>query len=87
MGLAYNKRVQMNVTIVLNCINTLQDTLAKLWVAKGISKHKLIIGLPFYGHSYRLANSNDTDVGSDSTKGGVITYVKVCIFFILFFAM
>ena len=41
-----------------------QNSLVKNWVKQGVPKYKLILGIPFYGRSYRLQDRNYTVPGS-----------------------
>lgn len=56
------------------------------WMSKGLDRSKIIIGLPTYGHSYRLVNPFNTkimapaeDYGSVGVLG-YVTYSEVCWF-------
>ncbi len=56
------------------------------WISKGLDRAKIIIGLPTYGHSYRLVNPFNTkimapaeDFGSVGVLG-YVTYSDVCRF-------
>lgn len=37
---------------------------------KGLSKNKLILGIPVYGRTFTLANAGKTDFGSAATGPG-----------------
>lgn len=56
------------------------------WISKGLDRSKIIIGLPTYGHSFKLVNPFNTkigapvsDIGSLGTMG-FVTYSEVCWF-------
>ncbi|KAL7031189.1 hypothetical protein ACKWTF_006928 [Chironomus riparius] len=56
------------------------------WMSKGLDRSKIIIGLPTYGHSFKLVNPFNTkvgapaeDIGSVGTMG-FVTYSEVCWF-------
>ncbi|ESO85833.1 hypothetical protein LOTGIDRAFT_195779 [Lottia gigantea] len=53
--------------------------LASVWVAKGVPKSKLILGVPFYGKSFHLVDKSKSSLGSSATGGaGDITYREIC---------
>lgn len=55
-------------------------------MSKGLDRSKIIIGLPTYGHSYRLVNPFNTKIGApaeDTGSVGVlgyVTYSEICWF-------
>ncbi|XP_032522110.2 probable chitinase 2 [Danaus plexippus] len=53
--------------------NNLQaiDVILKYWIGQGCPPEKLVLGLPFYGHSYELADREHFDVGDSSTGPGI----------------
>lgn len=64
------------------------DYAIKYWLKKGIPRNKIVLGVPFFGRSFTLQDSNDTDVGS-KIKGpgkegfytqtpGFLAYFEVC---------
>lgn len=56
------------------------------WISKGLDRSKIIIGLPTYGHSFRLVNPFNTRIGAPSEDFGSVgvlgftTYSEVCWF-------
>ncbi|KAF7152248.1 hypothetical protein RHSIM_Rhsim01G0188600 [Rhododendron simsii] len=42
------------------------------WIDGGLSANKLVLGLPFYGYAWTLANPNDSAIGAPA-KGSAIT--------------
>lgn len=56
------------------------------WMSKGLDRSKIIIGLPTYGHSYRLVNPFNTKIMAPSEDYGsvgvlgYVTYSEVCWF-------
>lgn len=56
------------------------------WVAKGMPREKLVVGIPTYGHSYRLANAANHNLNAPATGignlglGGFVQYSTVCQF-------
>lgn len=56
------------------------------WMSKGLDRSKIIIGLPTYGHSYRLVNPFNTNIGAPAEDYGsvgvlgYVTYSEVCWF-------
>ncbi|CAG9568629.1 unnamed protein product [Danaus chrysippus] len=53
--------------------NNLQaiDVILEYWIGQGCPPEKLVLGLPFYGHSYELADRENFDVGDSSTGPGI----------------
>ncbi|OQR73449.1 acidic mammalian chitinase-like [Tropilaelaps mercedesae] len=56
------------------------------WVSKGMPRDKLVVGIPFYGTTYKLANALMHDVGA-AVKGpgifnGSVSYPQVCNFIV-----
>lgn len=67
-----------------------QNDTAALWVGYGCPKHKLVIGVPFYGRTYELASQDMSYIGApierDSLGGrpgpftgtqGIMSYLEV----------
>ena len=56
------------------------------WMQKGLEKHKIIIGLPTYGHSFKLVNAFNARLGAPARDSGEVgmmgfaTYSDVCWF-------
>ncbi|XP_045475619.1 probable chitinase 10 [Harmonia axyridis] len=64
------------------------DYAVKYWLKKGLPRSKLVVGIPFFGRSFTLLNSNETLMGSPikgpgnegyytQTKG-FLAYFEVC---------
>lgn len=55
-------------------------------MSKGLDRSKIIIGLPTYGHSYRLVNPFNTNIGAPAEDYGsvgvlgYVTYSEICWF-------
>jgi chitinase len=49
-----------------------QDWAVRYWISKGCSPSKLVMGLALYGRSFRLANSNDNQIGAPVVGAGLI---------------
>ncbi|KAM7344037.1 chitinase 8 isoform 1-T2 [Cochliomyia hominivorax] len=47
------------------------DAIAKYWIAKGVPREKIIMGIPFYGRSFTLANPSNHSVGAPHTGAGI----------------
>lgn len=47
-----------------------QKWTAEYWVSKGAPKHKLVIGIAAYGHTYRLSDPSRTGVGAQTVGAG-----------------
>ncbi|CAG9834800.1 unnamed protein product [Diabrotica balteata] len=54
-----------------------KDTIVKSWLNAGLSKKKLIMGVEFYGISFRVKNKNQTDV-EDPIEIGRFRYYETC---------
>ena len=54
----------------------------QFFASKGISKDKLLMGVPFYGHSYKLVNTSDHKIGAlaagENDPTGGTSYSNVC---------
>lgn len=56
------------------------------WMSKGLNRSKIVIGLPTYGHSFRLVNPFNTRMGAPAEgfgsvgANGFVTYSDVCYF-------
>lgn len=56
------------------------------WISKGLERSKIIIGLPTYGHSFRLVNPFNTRLGAPAEDFGSVgvlgfaSYSEVCWF-------
>ncbi|WAR21135.1 CHIT1-like protein, partial [Mya arenaria] len=73
----------------LNIHRTLfQKSVAEYWVSKGMSKEKLVIGLPLYGRTFQMASPYLTAPGSGAVgpgspgkytdEPGFLAYYEVC---------
>ncbi|XP_003739230.1 chitinase-like protein 4 [Galendromus occidentalis] len=55
---------------------------SELWVQKGMPREKLVVGMPFYGVTFKLADRNRVEVGSPAKAvglyGGSLTYARMC---------
>ncbi|XP_052833199.1 acidic mammalian chitinase isoform X2 [Octopus bimaculoides] len=55
---------------------------ANYWVLKGMPKSKVVVGIPVYGHSYKLVFKSLHGVHAPSygrgDNGGYVTYSQVC---------
>ncbi|XP_053662726.1 chitinase-3-like protein 1 [Anopheles marshallii] len=64
------------------------DAVIRYWLSKGASANKLTLGVPFYGHTFKLANPGVDGVGAPTsgvgTKGpytqqpGFLGYNEIC---------
>ncbi|RZC36321.1 Glyco hydro 18 domain containing protein, partial [Asbolus verrucosus] len=55
------------------------DAAIKNWKNKGVSSSKLVLGLAFYGHSYKLKNSKNHGLGAAiSGDNGQLPYSEIC---------
>jgi chitinase len=56
------------------------------WLAKGLDRNKLIVGLPTYGHTFTLTNVYNTKLGAPASSYGRVgdvgfaTYSEICWF-------
>lgn len=77
----YNRKGEILYFATLNINST-----AYMWNNKGMDRSKIIIGLPTFGHSFTLVNSNNAALGSPSTgygklgHNGFIDFVELCHF-------
>lgn len=59
---------------------------ANYWLLKGMPKEKIVIGIPLYGHSYKLYNPLNHKLQAPSKgygdlgKSGFVSYPEVCKF-------
>lgn len=59
---------------------------ANYWISKGMPKEKIVIGIPTYGHSYKLTNPLNHDVQAPAKGIGTlgrhsfVPYYTVCQF-------
>lgn len=59
---------------------------ANYWLLKGMPKEKIIIGIPSYGHSYKLYNPSNNKLKAPSSgygnigKLGFVSYPEICKF-------
>uniref|UniRef100_W8B3L3 Acidic mammalian chitinase n=1 Tax=Ceratitis capitata TaxID=7213 RepID=W8B3L3_CERCA len=64
------------------------DAIIKYWLAQGAPREKLVAGVPFYGHTFTLADAAQHSVGSPSSGAGIagqysgeagsIGYMELC---------
>ncbi|XP_045208460.2 putative chitinase 1 [Mercenaria mercenaria] len=54
------------------------DRFVKYWISEGAPKKKLVIGVPFYGHTFTLADKQQASMGDNSTAGGSMPYYQIC---------
>lgn len=64
------------------------DWAVKYWLNNGLSREKLILGLPAYGRSFTLADSNKKEIGAVATgagfagkytkEAGFLSYYEIC---------
>lgn len=54
------------------------DYSVQLLLRKGISRDKLIMGIPAYGNVFRLANSNNNGVGAAASGAGSWKFNEIC---------
>ncbi|XP_050434673.1 chitinase-3-like protein 2 [Adelges cooleyi] len=61
------------------------NTSIQYWISKGMPKEKILLGMPTYGHSFKLINEDNHDIGSPASgfgigKNGFITFPQACNF-------
>ena len=68
----------------------LQNYAMKSWEKRGVPKHKLIVGIPFYGRSFILRNADRFEPGQSASvereafagpftqEKGFISYLEIC---------
>lgn len=59
------------------------------WIAAGASPQKVLLGVPFYGHTFMLQNANNNGIGAPTSgpgpaglytqQAGMLEYLEVCI--------
>lgn len=54
------------------------DDSVKYLLNKGVSKNKLIVGIPAYGNAFRLANANFNGVGAPASGAGSWKFNQIC---------
>nr|WNT43924.1 chitinase 2 [Monochamus alternatus] len=64
------------------------DYAVKFWLKKGLPRSKLVLGIPFFGRSFTLQYSNDTNLGSPikgpgregfyTQNPGFLAYFEIC---------
>ena len=54
---------------IMHFINFLKVSAAQYWVARGMPKHLLVLGVPFYGRTFTLSESNSR-VGAPARGAG-----------------
>lgn len=64
------------------------DASITAWINAGASPKKLLLGLAFYGHTFRLANTGNNGIGATASGAGTpgpyskapgsLTYLEVC---------
>lgn len=47
------------------------DAIVKNWLAKGAPAESLVLGIPFYGHTYLLSSSTNTKLGASIASAGM----------------
>lgn len=58
----------------------------KMYISKGLDRNKIVVGIPTYGHSFKLVNINNTGIGSPASGfgelGGLgfVNYPDICKF-------
>ncbi|XP_060578529.1 chitotriosidase-1-like [Ruditapes philippinarum] len=69
----------VNVHSALYSDNDLNiDRFVKYWISEGAPKNKLILGVPFYGHAFTLADKQNANLGDNSTAGTTLAYYTIC---------
>lgn len=68
-----------------------QDAAVRYWLDSGCPPEKLILGVPFYGRAFTLADKNQNGLGAPTTgpgtagpytrEGGMLGYNEICEFF------
>lgn len=59
---------------------------AHYWISKGMPREKIVIGIPSYGHTYKLYNIANHGIQApargfgDKGKNGFVSYPEVCQF-------
>lgn len=57
-----------------------KDSAVKYWLSQGAPAEKIILGVPFYGQSYTLNDSNEKGVGAPAENAGTAgtRYSEIC---------
>ncbi|XP_050394217.1 acidic mammalian chitinase [Patella vulgata] len=65
------------------------DTLINGWIKMGVTKNKLVLGVPFYGKTYKLADASKSgegavitgpgEAGSITKQSGTLSYQEICL--------
>ena len=59
---------------------------ANYWVSKGMPREKIVVGIPLYGHSYKLINPSNNKIQApaegygDTGESGFVSYPEICKF-------
>ncbi|KAJ0175374.1 hypothetical protein K1T71_008533 [Dendrolimus kikuchii] len=57
-----------------------------MYLRKGLDSRKIVVGIPTYGHSFKLVNSNNPNVGSPASgfgtlgANGFVNFPDICMF-------
>jgi chitinase len=54
------------------------DASVNLLLRQGVSKDKLIMGIPTYGNAFRLNDPNRNGVGAPASGAGSLKYNQIC---------
>ncbi|CAH0407153.1 unnamed protein product [Chilo suppressalis] len=77
----YSRHDEFLYMATLNINYTVQ-----MYLSKGLNRNKIVVGIPTYGHSFTLVNTNNARVGSPAsgfgTLGGMgfVNYPDICLF-------
>lgn len=81
----YHRKSEQMYMATLNINYTVQ-----MYINKGLDRNKIVVGIPTYGHSFKLVNVNNTGVGSPASGFGAlgglgfVNYPDICKFFAQF---